>query len=162
MRFRVVCLTVLMIYACKSTSKKDDRGDLYQTSYTGYNIKAEAEVCYPEDTPACPARSEELSKFLQDCKDFGYQAFECACDKVLCSYNIAKQSLGKQLSPVLTFTGYDYKGKKRSCSPMAKDVFCTLSIEPADKFAIECIKQGYESVQCACHDHLCSERLESY
>lgn len=153
-----------MVCSCKSTSKKNtsDRGDLYQISYTGYNIKSEAEVCYPDENINCISRSDDQSKFLQECEDLGYQVFECACEHVLCGYNIAKESLGKSLSSTSKFTGYDFQGKKRSCLPMAKDVFCTLSVELADKFALECLNRGYESVQCACHDHLCSQRLNSF
>ncbi|NRA44583.1 MAG: hypothetical protein HRU09_06460 [Oligoflexales bacterium] len=151
-----------LFYSCKSTSDKNNRTDLYVTSYTGYNAKAEAEVCYPKEVLDCANRSEEQSKFLEDCTSFGYEAFECDCEQILCSYNIAKESLSKKLNVSASFTGYDYKGRRRSCSPMEKDVFCTLSVEPADEFAIECVKQGYESIQCACHDHLCSEPLDSF
>lgn len=160
--FTTIFWGLLVICSCKSTEKNDDRTELYQTSYTGYNVKAEAEVCYPEDNLNCSARSEDQNKFLSDCKGFGYEAFECSCELVLCSYNIAKASLGKQKNPVFSFTGYDYKGKRRSCRPMAKDVFCTMSVEPADEYALECKARGHESVQCACHDHLCSERIDSF
>ena len=157
------CLVLFMVMcSCKSTSNTNNQADLYRTSYTGYNVKAEAEVCYPEELIDCSNRSDEQMKFLGDCKNLGYQAFECSCEQVLCSYNIANERLSKELNTRVSFTGYDYKGRKRTCAPMAKDVFCTLNVEPADEFALECVKQGYKSIQCACHDHLCSEQIDSF
>ena len=52
------------------------------------------------------------------------------------------------------FTGVDYQGKAKSCSPSENKV-CTEIFTPSDQYALDCKDQGKKAIQCDCHDWIC-------
>ena len=55
------------------------------------------------------------------------------------------------------FTGKDFSGKTRTCSPM-KDSVCTEIFTPEDQFAMDCKDKGNTAIQCGCHDRICVKK----
>jgi len=52
------------------------------------------------------------------------------------------------------FTGLDYEGNKKTCSPM-KDTMCTEIFTPSDDYGLKCKDAGHKAIQCGCHDWIC-------
>lgn len=62
---------------------------IYATSFTGYNLAGEAEICFPEPQN-CQSREQKMQEFASDCKNRGHKAFLCSCKLTLCSFNIKR------------------------------------------------------------------------
>ena len=58
-----------------------------------------------------------------------------------------------------TRKGYDMTGKERSCKPIEATTVCTMVYTESDAYANKCRDAGFEAVQCACHDYICSGNI---
>jgi hypothetical protein len=78
---------VLVFTNCKVTEVKPDAspGQLFVTSYTGYDAEDIARTCVAEDLGACRELSETQQHFAHRCEGLGYKVRRCSCEMVLCS-----------------------------------------------------------------------------
>ncbi|MDD9951681.1 MAG: hypothetical protein OXT67_08970 [Zetaproteobacteria bacterium] len=86
-----LCLSVFV--ACRTRSQPLPGDDLYRTSFTGYNMEGDAQLCYQElHLDRCSPVAEDTSNFMHECIAKNYNVYRCSCTKFLCSFNIWGES----------------------------------------------------------------------
>ena len=141
--------------SCRAKQRKENTVGLFGDSFLGYSEKGYLENCNIEPLTDCKDPDPDQEKFIKLCHSFGHTEYRCSCQKYLCSGN--PKPLVEEKPKTETFTGYDLKGKKRTCKSPDSNQVCSMSIEPSDEFSFDCKNQGLKSFKCGCHDYLCSE-----
>jgi hypothetical protein len=124
------------------------------------------------------------SKLRVGCIANGFEVISCGCGEYLCSRpvsdyppaNYESNNNPNTVNPIddatieivteaplgdilndssALYTGEDFYGAIRSCSPMAGNLFCTMDFTKEDEFGLNCRKEGFDIVKCGCHDPIC-------
>jgi hypothetical protein len=125
------------------------------------------------------------TSFKYECSSSGYEVIDCGCYEYLCSRPVSnyptpsletnystfdedstKDTKDPEISrdiPLgqiliddsIEYTGEDFSGAIRSCSPISKDSICTTVFTKEDQYGLDCREKGYDIVKCGCHDPIC-------
>lgn len=154
----LILLLIFITTGCKLQRREEsfNPNELLSSAYTGFNINGHAVSCTAENTSTCSGLPPGQEVFKNRCIEQDAKVFQCNCQYILCGKNIFKNHNDRQRDKK---HGYDQFGKQRSCLPMNPKHLCTTVVTPADTFAAQCKQAGAQATKCACHDYICSKKL---
>jgi hypothetical protein len=170
MKFNACLLFIVFIfsfYACEHIPQEDNvnqnasfdqNRSISSEIFMGIDFDGIEKSCLDMDDPFCSEEFTESDQYALDCQRNGDFAIQCACHDWIC---VDKNNLKIDNAPT-KITGRNIDGKIDSCEPFdyrvdGQQVMCTTQFTEEDQFAIDCQANGYDVVQCGCHEFLCLE-----
>jgi hypothetical protein len=136
-------LLIMLVLFISCEEQITDKYSNYQSQ--GHDRFGNIRLCVNDPDIQCPAVINEAEEaFAQSCREQGNTVSSCGCHHYVCD------------API--YTGIDYLGETRSCTPINQNVMCTMIFTESDQFALDCEKEGGKAITCDCHDHICIKK----
>lgn len=161
-----ILFLLIFLYACEQPRR-------VTASYQGAVFDGGNYSCSPTTYKlVCENELEETRNFKRSCLNQNKKILQCDCDEYLCVDSLKGEdhsnsepeidepeseiSMGKILSDQNTiYTGIDFNGNTKSCSPLSPDLYCSQEFTQEDQYGFDCRENGQDIVFCSCHDPIC-------
>ena len=167
-------LLLILIISCEDYPRRDlssNDGNQYQTDSSYCAEAVQKGICDNEN-------DQEIQDFKTRCMLENKKIINCNCEEYLCVdeestndtldepevegpiQSIPSPNPSQKVGMILDdwqneYTGIDYNGNERTCSPLPPDVACFTVFTKEDEYGSQCRQEGKDIVFCNCHDPIC-------